>query len=86
MPAAQALEATYLDSNAYHTSMHAADVVQTLAVLLLAEHGAEAGPGRDPTHGHGSLRATLRAEEKLALIIAAAMHDAGHPGMCSAVQ
>lgn len=78
MPAAQALEATYLDSNAYHTSMHAADVVQTLAVLL---HGAEVGPGRKPT-----LRATLRAEEKLALIIAAAMHDAGHPGMCSAVQ
>lgn len=61
---AQRLEAGYR-GNPYHNGTHAADVVQGLGALLL---------------GDSSFREALSALELLALVIAAAAHDVGHPG------
>ena len=63
-PALQRLEAGYR-SNPYHNGTHAADVVQALGALLLGEPG---------------FRDALSALELLAMVLAAAAHDVGHPG------
>ena len=52
--------------NPYHNATHAADVVQTLGSMLLSE----------------GFREGLTAMEVLAMLIAAACHDVGHPGPC----
>lgn len=59
-----AVEETYKQDNAYHNSMHAADVAQAAMIILKA--------GRS-TVGFSKL-------EIFSLIIAAAVHDLGHPG------
>ena len=50
--------------NPYHNVAHAADVVQTLGSMLLSE----------------GFRDSLTAMEVLAMLVAAACHDVGHPG------
>lgn len=60
----QSIEAAY-NSNPYHNSTHAADVVQSLGVLLAAD----------------ALQQRLSHLELLALVFSAAIHDVGHPGV-----
>jgi hypothetical protein len=50
--------------NPYHNAAHAADVVQTLGSMLLSE----------------GFRESLTEMEVLAMLVAAACHDVGHPG------
>lgn len=62
-----AAEAEYL-GQPYHNSIHAADVVQALGAMILAD----------------TWHKTLEDWEVLALIIAGATHDLGHPGVNNA--
>lgn len=50
--------------NEYHNAMHAADVVQSLGALLAPD----------------GLAGQLTDLEMLSIIVAAAVHDVGHPG------
>ena len=59
----QQLEEGYR-SNPYHNRTHAADVVQNLGALLLADHW----------------RHSLTDLELLAMVLSACVHDVGHPG------
>ena len=59
------IESAYLPNNAYHNRTHAADVAQTVAMFLY-----------DPT-----VAALCTERDKLAAVIAAAIHDVGHPGV-----
>ena len=61
----QAVEAAYVPSNAYHTSLHAASVVASLAFFL-----------EQPT-----LSRQLTPLDRLAALLAAMVHDVGHPGV-----
>lgn len=61
----QDIEDAYSSSNPYHNSTHAADVTQSLGCLLT----------HDAFSGH------LSDMELLSMIIAAAVHDVGHPGV-----
>lgn len=65
-----AIENMYID-NPYHNKIHAADVTQTLHVLL---------------HMGGSHLASDDPMELFALLIAAVVHDVGHPGMNNSYQ
>ena len=60
----QEIEAAYSHPNAYHNSIHAADVTQSLGCILTLD----------------SFAAQLTEMEMLSMIIAAAVHDVGHPG------
>lgn len=51
-------------SNVYHNATHAADVVQSLGALLVPD----------------GLAGQLTDLEMLSMIVAAAVHDVGHPG------
>ena len=51
----------------YHNATHAADVVQSLGALLVPD----------------GLAGQLTDLEMLSIIIAASVHDVGHPGACS---
>jgi hypothetical protein len=62
-----AAEAEYL-GQPYHNSIHAADVVQALGAMILADDWCK----------------TLEDWEVLALLIAGATHDLGHPGVNNA--
>jgi hypothetical protein len=59
-----AVQKEYLDSNQYHNKIHAADVTQTISMFL-----------RDPT-----VDTILTLGDRFCGIIAAAVHDMGHPG------
>ena len=59
-----AVEETYKQDNAYHNSMHAADVAQAAMIILKA----------------GRSTVAFSKLEIFSLIIAAAVHDLGHPG------
>jgi 3'5'-cyclic nucleotide phosphodiesterase len=59
----KAAERAY-NRNPYHNSMHAADVAQTLGVML----------------AHDRFREALTELEVLAMLFAAITHDVGHPG------
>ncbi|KAK9815046.1 hypothetical protein WJX73_005831 [Symbiochloris irregularis] len=61
----QVVEDSYKDNNPYHNATHAADVVQALAWLLSGD----------------SFTRQLTDLELLCIIIAAAVHDVGHPGV-----
>eukprot|EP00873_Tetraselmis_striata_P006345 jgi/Tetstr1/426609/TSEL_016886.t1 len=61
----QAVELTYRAENSYHNNIHAADVTQSLAVLLSYEE----------------MRSQLTPMEHLAMVLAAVTHDIGHPGL-----
>jgi len=61
----QAVELTYRAENSYHNNIHAADVTQSLAVLLSYE----------------AMRSQLTPMEHLAVVLAAITHDIGHPGL-----
>jgi len=65
----EALEATYLD-NPYHNSRHAADVVQAVHCMLVRDFAPSASQG-----------SALDRLDRLCLVLAAAAHDAGHPGL-----
>lgn len=58
------VEAMYEHPNSYHNAIHAADVVQSLGCFLLDDGMAQ----------------RLSPAEQLALVLAAACHDVGHPG------
>ena len=63
----RAVQQGYRRENAYHNSIHAADVTQAVAVMLrAAQH-------------QGWQFSTL---EKFALLLAAVVHDLAHPGTC----
>ncbi|PRW56816.1 3, 5 -cyclic phosphodiesterase pde-4 [Chlorella sorokiniana] len=59
------VEEAYHPGNPYHNSTHAADVVQALGAMLAAD----------------SFSRQLSDLEQLAVILAAAVHDVGHPGV-----
>ncbi|KAL4441504.1 hypothetical protein ABPG77_002008 [Micractinium sp. CCAP 211/92] len=59
------VEEAYHPHNPYHNSSHAADVTQALGAMLAADDFAS----------------QLSDLEQLAVIIAAAIHDVGHPGV-----
>ena len=59
------IEAAYLAENAYHNRAHSADVTQTVGMFL-----------HDPT-----VAALCTNNDKFAAVIAAAIHDVGHPGV-----
>ncbi|KAM7538810.1 hypothetical protein Aperf_G00000049059 [Anoplocephala perfoliata] len=59
------LEASYHSSNPYHNHIHAADVIQTVHVLLQAE----------------TLANVFSDIEILSSLFAAAIHDTNHPGL-----
>ena len=61
----QAVESRYLPSNAYHTSLHAAAVVASLHFFL----------------SQPLLARQLSPLDRLAALVAAMVHDAGHPGV-----
>ena len=58
------VQSTYPSENTYHNSTHAADVTQTVSMFL-----------RDPT-----IDTILNITDRFCAIIAAAIHDMGHPG------
>ena len=59
------IEDAYQPNNAYHNRAHGADVTQTVAMFL-----------HDPT-----VSALCTQLDKFAAVIAAAIHDVGHPGV-----
>ena len=59
-----AVQSNYINTNTYHNSMHAADVTQTMSVLL-----------GDPT-----ISTILNEKDRFCGVIAGAIHDMGHPG------
>mmetsp|Transcript_5237 Transcript_5237/g.14635 ORF Transcript_5237/g.14635 Transcript_5237/m.14635 type:complete len:489 (+) Transcript_5237:672-2138(+) len=61
----QAAERTYRPDNMYHNNIHAADVTQSLAVLLSYEE----------------MRSQLSPIEQMVIVLAAISHDIGHPGV-----
>jgi len=66
-----AVEAVYcFEGNPYHNSTHAADVIQSMAVLM--------GPWGLHTH--------LSIEELFACLLSAIVHDVGHPGVSNEFQ
>lgn len=84
----QDVERGYRAGQPYHNSTHAADVVQAVSCMLDARRApsssAAGGSGRGGTAGGaagGTLGAELSDLEALALIVAAAVHDLGHPGV-----
>ena len=58
------VQSNYINTNTYHNSLHAADVTQTMSNFL-----------RDPTIAH-----ILNETDRFCAVIAAAIHDMGHPG------
>ena len=60
----QDIEKAYNPQNPYHNSIHAADVTQSLGCLLINDE----------------FSSQLSDMELLSMIIAAAVHDVGHPG------
>ena len=60
----QEIEGAYNPQNPYHNSIHAADVTQSLGCLLISDE----------------FSSQLSDMELLSMIIAAAVHDVGHPG------
>jgi len=61
----KAVEVTYRPSNAYHNNIHAADVTQSLGVML----------------SFPEVRDQLTPIEQLAIIMSVICHDVGHPGV-----
>lgn len=59
------IEGQYHRENSYHSSVHGADVLQTVHVLL--------------TTGHAGQR--LQPIQRLSLLLASAAHDVAHPGL-----
>jgi cAMP-specific phosphodiesterase 4 len=64
------VESRYLSANPYHNAVHAADVVQTLAVFL-----------KTP-----SLSQNISSLDVFSGLVAAAVHDVAHPGTNNAFQ
>lgn len=58
------IEANYDETNCYHNSTHAADVLQAIAKFIRSE----------------KLSVILDPLDDVATLIAAAAHDIGHPG------
>jgi len=62
----RAVEAEYVSDNQYHTSVHAADVLQTLHCLIQM--------------GRGGISEALEKIDVYAMLLSAVVHDIGHPG------
>eukprot|EP00798_Chlamydomonas_sp_ICE-L_P003764 gene3764-13825_t len=65
----EAIETAYAKANPYHNATHASDVVQGIACFLMMEK---------------SIASKLTDLETLALVVAAIVHDVGHPGVTNA--
>jgi hypothetical protein len=81
------IERRYED-NSYHAAMHAADVTQAVAVILLAAHHnaklvADEGSENSSNVPFTSTPGTpfLTPLQEFALVVSAAIHDVGHPGL-----
>ena len=80
------LERKY-EKNDYHAAMHAADVTQAVAVILLAAyHNSKLVANDGSDLSKAPFKSTpgtpcLTPLQEFALVISAAIHDVGHPGV-----
>jgi len=68
------MESDYHPENPYHNSIHAADVLQS-AHSMIQQAGEDANTGFEPSK-----------EDVFSVLVAAAVHDVGHPGLNNAFQ
>ncbi|GBF93027.1 hypothetical protein Rsub_05638 [Raphidocelis subcapitata] len=79
-----AVERAYTDTNAYHNAAHGADVLAGTLTLLSHLDTTLSAPGPAPrggAGGGGAAGGAVSKVEALALVLAAAAHDVGHPGV-----
>lgn len=77
-----AVEAAYLRGNPYHNNVHAADVTQAAALIMRAIGGdMAAAAARRRGQQQQQEEAGLSRIERFSLLVAAVIHDLGHPGV-----
>jgi len=72
------IESDYNQENDYHNSIHAADVLQSIHAMI-----QDAAEGNDDISNTGFAPSK---EDVFSVLVAAAVHDVGHPGLNNAFQ